>query len=209
MLQLCYEINYQQVFLCVRRYTRNSIGKKTSKNLKEEDIIKQGMNLSEDSSGTNAVALSIKLKKPIYTNSDQNYCKFLKKYNFYCTPLWIYKEIIGYLAIITTERMSTELIAITDLMAYKVANEYKLGLKDNLTPGSNNVSLSDKQRNILRLIARGMTDKAISVETGLCFATIQYHKRNIFKKLGACSSTEATIKALKLNLIFLDEIKIQ
>lgn len=75
-----------------------------------------------------------------------------------------------------------------------------------MAPEISSIKLNHRQVNILKLISKGMTDKAISVETGLSFATIQYHKKNIYRKLGVNSCTEAVIKALKLNLISLDQI---
>lgn len=175
--------------------------------MKREFEIDIGMVLSEESSGTNAVALSMKLKYAIYTHCDQHYCKFLQRYIFYCVPLQVFEEIIGYLAVTTTERiMIKELIAITNLMSYRLINEFKQRRKQNVVPGASNIKLNHRQLNILKLISEGMTDKAISVETGLSFATIQYHKKNIYRKLGVNSSTEAVIKALKLNLISLDQI---
>lgn len=162
---------------------------------------------TEESSGTNAISMSMEHKSAVHTYPGQHYCEFLRKSHIYCIPLLTGKDIIGYLSVIAVEQpISSEMILITDLLSYKLSNEFKKNLIEKEVCVDSDVKLSARQIEIFKLIARGMTDKAISLETGLSFVTVRYHKKNIYRKLAATSSVEAVVKALKLNLIMLDQI---
>lgn len=165
------------------------------------------MIFTEESSGTNAIAMSMYLGNAVYTFPDHHYCEFLRKTHLYSIPLSISSKTIGYLAAATAEKnMRKELIAVTELLNYQIANEFKTH-SIHAVPGTvDRLKLSTKQMVVLKLIMAGMTDRAIAVETGLSFVTVRYHKKNIFKKLGASCTVDAVVKALKLNLISLDEI---
>ena len=182
-----------------------SKGKHQKKNIQ----IVEGAIFTEESSGTNAIAMSIKLKKPVLTFQSYHYCEFLRKFHLYSVPLLVNEEVVGYLAMIISEQeIISELIAITELLSYQIVNELKIRSNLAAVRVDSSLKLSPKQLVVLQLLARGMTDKAIAIDTGLCFATIRYHKKNIFKKMGVSCSIEAVIKALKLNLLLLDEIVI-
>lgn len=181
---------------------RGNVGKKSI-------VLTEGMFLTEDSIGTNAIDMSMQLKKAVYTHPSNHYCQFLKNVHLYSIPLHIFSGILGYLALVTSEKqVNRELIAVTDLLGYQITNEYKLELAQSTMGNDNKIKLSNKQLDVLRLIMLGMTDKSIALETHLSFATIRYHKSNIFKKLGVSSSIEAVLKALKLNMVSLNEIDI-
>lgn len=65
--------------------------------------------------------------------------------------------------------------------------------------------LTERELDVLRLAAQGLTNKAIAAELSLSDRTIQGHLANIYGKLGATSRTEAVTKALKLGWLVLDD----
>lgn len=172
--------------------------------------ISEGSSFVEESIGTNAIAISMKLKKAVYTLPQHHYCDFLRTSHIYCTPLWTNEKILGYLAITTTDKsVKKEMFAITELLRYQIINEFKkFEFLKPLVSENIFIRLSDSQLRVLKFLAKGLTDKAVVLESGLSFDTIKYHKKNIFKKLNAKCTLEAVIKAFKLNLISIDEIDI-
>ena len=63
------------------------------------------------------------------------------------------------------------------------------------------IELSERELEILRLIARGYTNKVISEQLNLSNNTIKYHNKNILQKLNAHNRTEAVITAIRKGLI--------
>ena len=61
--------------------------------------------------------------------------------------------------------------------------------------------LTDRELDVLRLAARGYTNKAIGVQLTISDRTVQGHLAHIFAKLQASSRTEAVMRAVSLGLI--------
>jgi DNA-binding NarL/FixJ family response regulator len=62
-------------------------------------------------------------------------------------------------------------------------------------------SLTDRELDVLRLAAKGFTNKAIGVQLGISDRTVQGHLAHIFAKLQASSRTEAVMRAVSLGWI--------
>ena len=62
-------------------------------------------------------------------------------------------------------------------------------------------ALTDRELDVLRLAARGFTNKAIGVQLGISDRTVQGHLAHIFAKLRAASRTEAVMRAVSLGWI--------
>lgn len=65
--------------------------------------------------------------------------------------------------------------------------------------------LSVREMEILRLAARGMSNKAIADELFLSMRTVKAHFTNIFNKLGCGCRTEAIVKGLRAGYITLED----
>lgn len=65
--------------------------------------------------------------------------------------------------------------------------------------------LTDREIEVLREAARGLTNKAIGVRLGISDRTVQGHLRRIFEKLQVANRTEAVVRAAQLNLLTLPE----
>jgi DNA-binding NarL/FixJ family response regulator len=64
--------------------------------------------------------------------------------------------------------------------------------------------LSDRELDVLRLAAQGLTNKAIGQALQISDRTVQGHLANIYGKLGVASRTEAVTTALRLGWIVLE-----
>jgi DNA-binding NarL/FixJ family response regulator len=62
-------------------------------------------------------------------------------------------------------------------------------------------TLSARESEILGLVSRGLTNKAISVELEISEKTVQNHIANIFHALAATSRTDAVVKAFQMGLL--------
>lgn len=166
-----------------------------------------GTSLSEESVGTNSVSLCISLNIPIKIMPQHHYCNLLSKCYEYCVPISYNHKNIGYITLVTINQpIKPEMIAITNLINYKICNEYPKLLAQNTLEKNASSRLNEKQVEILKYMSKGFTDYAISKEMKLSISTIKYHKHNIFKKYGATTSTQAIVKAIKFNDISIDDI---
>lgn len=66
-------------------------------------------------------------------------------------------------------------------------------------------ALSERELDVLRLAAQGLTNKAIAAGLGLSDRTVQGHLASIYGKLAVQSRTEAVTKALKLGWLVLGD----
>ncbi len=74
-------------------------------------------------------------------------------------------------------------------------------IQENISTQSAMPNLSPRQTEILRLVAEGLTTKAISSRLDIGPDGVNAHLRTIFSKLGASSRSEALAIALKAHLI--------
>lgn len=61
--------------------------------------------------------------------------------------------------------------------------------------------LSEREREILKLVATGASNKEIAQQLFISPNTVKVHLRNIFSKISVVSRTEATLYALRANII--------
>lgn len=61
--------------------------------------------------------------------------------------------------------------------------------------------LTDRELDVLRLAAKGFTNKAIGVQLGISDRTVQGHLAHVFAKMQANSRTEAVMRAVSLGWI--------
>ena len=68
-------------------------------------------------------------------------------------------------------------------------------------PKGQETPLSDREIEIIRLLAEGLSNKSISERLSLSENTIKYHLKNILQKLNVQNRTEAVMYAIRNNLI--------
>jgi len=87
-------------------------------------------------------------------------------------------------------------------IARKVVNRYvSLAHKDEVVD-----QLTERELEVLKLAAKGMSNKEIAAALFLSVRTVQGHVSNILSKIGVSSRTEAVMRGLKERLFTLDEL---
>jgi DNA-binding NarL/FixJ family response regulator len=71
---------------------------------------------------------------------------------------------------------------------------------------SHDITLTSREMQILRAIAKGHTTKRIAQDIRLAIPSVETHLQNIFRKLGSSNRGEAVSSALKLGLITLADL---
>ncbi len=66
--------------------------------------------------------------------------------------------------------------------------------------------LTDRETEVLRLLALGRANKQIALELGVGDTTVKTHVSNILSKLGLSSRTQAALHAVRIGLVSQDEI---
>jgi DNA-binding NarL/FixJ family response regulator len=73
-------------------------------------------------------------------------------------------------------------------------------------PRIGTVSLTPRETQVLRGIAKGHTSKRLSQDIGIKVPSVESHLKNLFRKLGATNRGEAVSAALKAGLITLEDL---
>ncbi len=71
----------------------------------------------------------------------------------------------------------------------------------DLTPNPDSL-LTKRETEVLRLIAKGLSNKAIAQALHLCEGTVKIHVSHILDKLNASSRTKASMKAIQMGLLY-------
>ncbi|MBN1161872.1 MAG: response regulator transcription factor [Dehalococcoidales bacterium] len=91
------------------------------------------------------------------------------------------------------------------VVAKKVVNYFRLG-ENKLPTADDTAKLSERELSIIRLAAKGLTNKDIAENLHLSYRTVEGHLRDIFNKLGVGSRTEAVLQGLKMGWFTLEEL---
>jgi DNA-binding NarL/FixJ family response regulator len=76
------------------------------------------------------------------------------------------------------------------------------GLSTSFVRGEDSLlSLTDRESDVLRLVAKGYSNKAVARELNITISTVKTHLRNIFRKLGVEDRAQVIIKAIKEGII--------
>lgn len=67
-------------------------------------------------------------------------------------------------------------------------------------------TLSEREKDVLRLATKGLSNKDIADQLCLSIRTVQGHLTHVFNKLGVGSRTEAVVRGLKEGWITLDDV---
>lgn len=61
--------------------------------------------------------------------------------------------------------------------------------------------LTEREAEVLRLLARGLANQAVAAQLGVSERTVRFHTNNILAKLGVATRSEALVLAAKHNLV--------
>lgn len=67
------------------------------------------------------------------------------------------------------------------------------------------IPLSDREQEVLRLLAIGASNQKIAYDLGIKLNTVKVHVRSVFNKIGVSSRTEAALYAARVGLISLND----
>ena len=89
-----------------------------------------------------------------------------------------------------------------------IAKILKYGVKIAVEGGKPKMEeqLSDREMEILKLAARGMSNKDIAKKLFLSIRTVKAHLSNIFNKMGVASRTEAIVKGVREGWLTLEDM---
>lgn len=90
---------------------------------------------------------------------------------------------------------------ITPKIATKVIEDFRRVKDDDETDDTELYVLSDRETEILELIAKGMRNKEIANHLSIAEKTVKNHVSNILKALQVNSRTEAAMKAVRAKLV--------
>jgi DNA-binding CsgD family transcriptional regulator len=62
-------------------------------------------------------------------------------------------------------------------------------------------SLTVREKEVLRLMAEGMSSRSVAARSGISYTTVRTHIRSLGSKLGVHSKLEAIVKARELGLL--------
>lgn len=69
-----------------------------------------------------------------------------------------------------------------------------------VTPGNSDYQLSDREKELLKLMVEGHNYKAIAEKAYISYETVRTHVKHIYKKLHVASRSEAVMKAIQQGL---------
>jgi DNA-binding CsgD family transcriptional regulator len=125
-------------------------------------------------------------------------------YNGVCTPLWGPNRFAG-IALASSEKRDACDGNIDIITAYcqhfYIAFQRLHAMRKHNDMSVPNIYLTSREKEILTLVAEGKSDQDIATILRLSAHGIDFHLRNIYKKMGTNSRTYATSKAIVLGLI--------
>jgi DNA-binding NarL/FixJ family response regulator len=86
-------------------------------------------------------------------------------------------------------------------MSPSVATKVLKIITDTSSPKVNSFNLSDREKEILSCLVKGMSYKLIADACFISIDTVRGHIRNIYEKLHVHSKSEAVAKAIKSNIV--------
>jgi len=171
------------------------------------DHIPVGSFFTEKSMGTNALALSMNLKREVSILPQYHYCEYFQNYYEYCIPIANNGAEQGYLVLVSVKQLiKNEMIAVIKILMRLMCYSFINSDTETKTINADCKRLSCKQISVLKLVGKGFTDYAIAREMKINIGTVKYHKQNIFRNYNVGSSVEAVVMAIKHNHLSINEI---
>ncbi|WP_066495609.1 AAA family ATPase [Abyssisolibacter fermentans] len=99
------------------------------------------------------------------------------------------------------ENISGVIKSVIPSLISKITKIKDVNLHSILNPGKASSPLTDRELEVLKLVAEGMSNSAISKKLFITLGTVKSHLSNIYSKLEVDSRIKAVIKAKELNII--------
>ena len=88
-----------------------------------------------------------------------------------------------------------------DLLTEMVAEQDDLDLLEEDAADSDEVGVSQRELEILTLISKGLSNKEVAALLDISLGTVKWHVKNIYRKLGVSSRTQAVSEASAMGLL--------
>jgi NarL family two-component system response regulator LiaR len=108
---------------------------------------------------------------------------------------------IGYLLKDITPEELQEAIHAAAAGQVQLAPKVLAGLLREVRAPAPAEPLTERETDVLRLLARGLANKEIGLQLGVSEQTVKSHVRNLLNKLGVASRTQAALHGVRLGLI--------
>lgn len=167
----------------------------TNKKILETKHLKPGISFSNKSMGVNAVSLTAQRDQPIYLDTNQHFCIFMRSFYSCAIPLKISGSSIAYLNILTTDRDSSiKFRYLIDILSCAMMNKLHL-----CQCRKYKTMLSTIQLKILTMLANGNTESEIAESLNYSIQSVKYHKHEIYKKFNVKNTADAITKLYRYN----------
>jgi non-specific serine/threonine protein kinase len=104
-------------------------------------------------------------------------------------------------AMAPAEAMEFALDAVRDALATLTADHDEQTAVTSRQCDGNSIVLTARQRQILQLLALGLSNKAIAAELRISVKTVMHHTTAIYRKLGVSSRQEAVVHAYRTGMV--------
>ena len=104
----------------------------------------------------------------------------------------------------TLEKISAGEPALSPALAAKILDEFARLAREGATgksPGGPDDELTDREREVLRLVADGATNREIGSQLFISENTVSFHMKNILAKLHLKNRTQAAAFAIRVGLV--------
>lgn len=161
----------------------------------EERGVLPGASLAEQSAGTNAVALALRLGEPVALGGEQHWCKLFR--DWFCAAAPVVRPDRNPVACVDVSSCHDaglgEKLALARLLAEH--------LREPMLAHQQAGRLTIRQLKILRLRAAGCANKEIAALLGVREDTVEEHVRAALRKLEARSVEQAIARLAKAGFI--------
>ncbi len=100
-----------------------------------------------------------------------------------------------------------EVIFITDSEDVIVNKLKNLLINTNENPSSSNEKLTDREKDVLKLLLRGLANKEVADQLSISPHTVVSHRKNIIEKTGIKSLSGLAVYAILNNIADMDDLK--
>ncbi|MGQ9513373.1 LuxR C-terminal-related transcriptional regulator, partial [Thermodesulfitimonas sp.] len=167
----------------------------------EEAGIKPGTVFTEESCGTNALALAREYNRLVAIRGEQHYCKLFKDWWCVASPVRDHEgRIWGFLDIsLHAEKELVSTIALLQTLVESIEDKLSrlsfdyAGQRTSSPPfllPEMERELSPRQEEILQLLTSGLTNEEIAKECFISVDTVKTHCRNIYRRIGVKNPRE-------------------
>ncbi|MHB8252593.1 MAG: response regulator transcription factor [Acidiferrobacter sp.] len=157
--------------------------------------LRPGSSLTENSAGTNAVAMALASQSPVALNGNQHLCRLFHHWSCAAAPIVSADgDLVGCLDISAGEGPVFEKLALARSIARELGR--LVGNKRHFAHG-----VTPRQREVLALFAQGASYKEIGKQLNISTKTVEEHIDAVRNKMGTKSRRACIKKAIEVGIL--------